>query len=187
MTGDQKRKQGVKNEIRNTKEETKKKDIEQKLEHLEFVTHDIDKYYQACRDIQHKKRNATLCVQDDDDKILGRVKEQVEAISSHFKRMLAHYPPTPMSISFKASEVAKASVSMKNNKSCGMDNMHAEHIKYAPPHVHESIASIYNNIAESGNSPTEIKTGEFIPLLKPGKPKGPHENLNSAHHVTVSD
>ena len=36
---------------------------------------------------------------------------------------------------------------------------------------------LLNTIAETGEYPKEIKPGQIPPLQKPGKPKGPAENL----------
>ena len=43
--------------------------------------------------------------------------------------------------------------------------------------MYEEIADIFNIMAETGEYPREIKTGVLVPLQKPGKPKGPVENL----------
>ena len=63
---------------------------------------------------------------------------------------------------------------MKNGKSSGTDDIHAEHIKYAPPSIHENIL---NTTAKDGNPPYEPKIGILTPLPKPGKKKGPPEKL----------
>ena len=50
---------------------------------------------------------------------------------------------------FTGDETCKAAKSMKNDKSSGIDDIHAEHIiKYAPLSIHESIAHILNAIAK---------------------------------------
>ena len=66
---------------------------------------------------------------------------------------------------------------MKNNKSPGYDNLSAKLLKNSPPVIHEYIAEIYNEMAETGKYPCEIKDGLLIPLQKPGKEKGKIENL----------
>ena len=43
--------------------------------------------------------------------------------------------------------------------------------------VHENIAHILNTTAKDGNPPDELKIGILTPLPKPGKKKGPPENL----------
>ena len=71
----------------------------------------------------------------------------------------------------------KAISSLKNNKSSGCDNIRSEHLKYAPIEIHTEIAELLNSTAENGEYPKEIKIGHLTPLPKPGKPKGPVENL----------
>ena len=78
---------------------------------------------------------------------------------------------------FTGDEIYEAAKSMKNGKSSGIDDIHAEHIKYAQPSVHENIAHILNTTAKYGNPPDELKIGILTPLPKPGKKKGPPENL----------
>ena len=60
---------------------------------------------------------------------------------SYFEQMLAtsdkiyatkDYKPKEMTIPFTADEIKKASNGLKNGKSPGIDNLHAEFIKYAP-------------------------------------------------------
>ena len=47
----------------------------------------------------------------------------------------------------------------------------------APNIPHELLADIYNNISETGEHPPELTLGIITPLQKPGKPKGPVQNL----------
>lgn len=77
---------------------------------------------------------------------------------------------------FTAIEIRNAVSSLKNNKAPGCDNIKAEHLKYAPS-THQHIANILNKIAETGEYPNEIKQGLLTPIQKPGKSKGPPENL----------
>ena len=177
--------QKVKNQIRKRKSETEVIEMENKLKDLESVKNDANKYYLALREMNQKKSKQSLCVHNDDKQIVGTEKEQVEAITQHFQRVLGppsventkSYPPTQMTKPFTAGEIQKAAKSMKNGKSCGVDNIHAEHVKYASNSVHETIAEILNETAETDNFPSELKIGVLTPLPKPGKPKGPRENL----------
>ena len=43
--------------------------------------------------------------------------------------------------------------------------------------IHEHIADLLNNKAEIEEYPKEIQRGHFTPWQKPGKKKGPPENL----------
>ena len=76
-------------------------------------------------------------------------KDQAEQISHHFCHLLAtddastntkSYASCAMITPFTGYEIYKAAKSMKNGKSSGIGDMHAEHIKYAPRSVHENIA-----------------------------------------------
>ena len=52
-------------------------------------------------------------------------------------------------------------------------------LKNAPETIIIEIAEILNNIAETGNYPNEITEGVITALQKPGKSKGPVENLRA--------
>ena len=78
---------------------------------------------------------------------------------------------------FTGDEIYNAAKSMKKGKSSGIDDIHAEHIIYTPPSVHENIAHTLNSTAKDGNPPDELKIGILTPLPKPGKKKGPPENI----------
>ena len=66
---------------------------------------------------------------------------------------------------------------MKNGKSAGIDELQPEFLKYAPDCIIEDIADILNETAETGQYPSELRTGILRPLPKPGKKQGPPSNL----------
>jgi len=66
---------------------------------------------------------------------------------------------------------------MKTNKNLGCDEIPIELIKHSPPVIFQTIANIYNNMAETNDIPKEITYGILKPLQKPGKAKGPPSNL----------
>ena len=68
---------------------------------------------------------------------------------------------------FTANEIEKATKSMKNGRSSGIDELNAEYIKYAPKSVNESIANILNETAKGDEHPKELKIGILTPLPKP--------------------
>ena len=86
-------------------------------------------------------------------------------------------PPHKMVTPFTADEITKAAKKLKNGKSPGPDNVELELIKYAPTELHKEIATIFNKVAETGEPVTELVLGLLRPLQKPGKSKGPPENL----------
>ena len=130
--------------------------------------------------------------------IVSSEKDQAEIISHHFCQLLApddastntikSYAPCAMITHFNGDEIYEAAKSMKNGKSSGIDDIHAEHIKYAPPpSIHENIAHILNTTAKDGNPPDELKIGILSPLPKPGKKKGPPENLRPISIEKITD
>ena len=82
-----------------------------------------------------------------------------------------------MKIKFTSEEIKKAATSLKNNKSPGKDQLKAEMLKYGPTELYQGIAEIFNDMAETGIFPQQIKKGILIPLQKPGKKQGPPSNL----------
>ena len=189
-----KERQKIKSEIQKELSTKQRNEIEAKLTHMEQIKNDANKYYQAIRELKRNKKKTELVVENDEGEIVGSHTEQAEAIAQHFERMLApkdkipdefHYPPTEMSTPFTEKEIEKAAKSMKNGKSCGIDNIHAEQIKYAPQYVHTEIAEIFNETAKTGEYPKELKTGILTPLPKPNKKKGPRENLRPIMLLSV--
>ena len=82
-----------------------------------------------------------------------------------------------MTTPFTGSEIETAILKLKNNKSPGNDEIIVELIKYAPKIIHETIATIYNDIASKDECPKEITQGLLCAIQKPGKTKGPPQNL----------
>ena len=107
-------------------------------------------------------------MQDEDGNIVSSEKDQADIISHHFCQLLApddvsihkSYAPCVMFTPFTGDEIYEAAKSMKNGKSSGIDDIHAEHIKYAPPSVHENIAHILNTTAKDGNPPAKNRKKE---------------------------
>ena len=76
-----------------------------------------------------------------------------------------------MTIPFTGNEIRKVIPKMKPNKSPGCDEIPVELIEYAPDRIHQQIAKIYNNIAETGEIPKEVTYDILKPLQKPNKAK----------------
>ena len=76
-----------------------------------------------------------------------------------------------MSVPFTWKEIYEASLKLIINKSPDNNGLQAEHIKYAPKHVHQDIANLLNEVAETGTYPQELKHRLIIPIQKPGKQK----------------
>ena len=91
--------------------------------------------------------------------------KQTEIITDFFKNIFYQeneeeipiIEPCEMKIPFTEKEIAKAVKSLKNNKSAGCDEIKAELIKHCPSEIHKAIAELLNNVAKTGEYPTEIK------------------------------
>ena len=68
-------------------------------------------------------------------------------------------------------EIYEASLKLNNNKGPDNNGLQAEHIKYAPKCVHQDIANLLNEVAETEIYPIELKHGLIIPIQKLGKQK----------------
>ena len=82
-----------------------------------------------------------------------------------------------MKVPFIKIEVRNAIKKLKNNKSPGNDGIIVELLKYSPEKIFEIIAEIYNQTACTGEYPKEITQGILHAIQKPGKTKGPPQNL----------
>ena len=87
------------------------------------------------------------------------------------------YPPSKLEKPFTTEEISQTASKLKNGKSAGCDGTQAEYIKYAPVEIHKQIAIIFNQITETGEQLKELNLGILTPLQKPGKKKGPPENI----------
>ena len=58
-------------------------------------------------------------------------------------------------------------------------------LKSAPNILHELLAAIYNNISETGEHPPELTLGIITSIQKPGKPKGPVQNLRPVTLLSI--
>ena len=183
----------IKNERRVLQKDIKKlmkaeaeKEAKADHEHLDSLKDDSTKYFQVLRSLKLKTPKQPLFVKTKDGKIPTTNEEKGEVIKTYFKEALGpsnmedqikEYLPAPLQPPISKNEVSKATRSMKNGKSCGEDGIYVEMIKYAPPEIHEKIAEVLNTLHLPGATPDEIITGLLSALPKPGKPKGPPENL----------
>ena len=156
------------------------------LTEMESLKDNSTKFHSALRSLNNRMPKKPLIVKNENGEIAGSDDGQAKIVTTHFKKMLApeqyfknfeNYPAHEMSKPFTCEEIGKAVKSLKNGKSSGIDNINAELIKYAGKETHEAIAEIYNETAKSGVFPKELVHGILTPLQKPGKKKGPLENL----------
>ena len=134
--------------------------------------------YRAIQDIyKSKKPLLTLCSKKG---LTTNEEKSTETSTYYFANMFTRITqqqmpePMPMSEPFKWKEIYEASLKLNINKSPDNNGLQAEHIKYAPKCVHQDIANLLNEVAETGTYPIELKHG---PIQKPGKQKGKVENI----------
>ena len=150
------------------------------MKKLASTKNDSNRYCRVMREMQYRKPNP-LQIKDVNNMMAGTEEKRVELITTYFKKMFTtengdntvkEYPPTKMNIPFNGEEVQGAAKRLKNGKSGdGVDTLHAEYIKYADITVHNHISNIYNEVAETGNYPEELKIGILTLLQKPNKNK----------------
>ena len=135
--------------------------------------------YRAIQDIDRdKKPLLTLCSEKG---LTTKEEKTTETLTHYFARMFTRITPKkmpepiPMSEPFTWKEIYEASLKLNiNNDNNGLQ---AEDIKYAPKHVHQDIANLLNEVAETGTYLQELKHGLILPIQKPGKQKGKVENI----------
>ena len=178
--------QEVCKKIKQRIKELENKKLENKLNKLDQIKSESKKYYKVIKAISKEKKDANIIIKDKEGNYIGSNDEKIKLISEYFEDIFQSNKSTDQSESvknhqlkeeFTEEEIRKAAKSLNDNKSAGIDNIHAEHIKYAPDVIHKEIAEIFNEAAKTGKFPTELKQGILIPLQKPGKRKGPIENL----------
>ena len=180
----QKKRNEILNEIHKKLKQEEEKNIEEIIKDIENNKNDSTKMYKAIRIIQKSESKKKILVQGENG-LVTNSKEQVEIISKFFEQMFykdeeedrEKIPPKEMNTPFTPKEIELAVRAMKNNKSPGVNNIQTELIKHGPTEINDRIAELLNNIAKTGNFPTEIKEGILIPLPKLGKKQGPPENL----------
>ena len=170
-------------ELHNEVEKEKRITLEKKLEDLERKT-DMTRCFHAIKDITAKKKEPLIISDPETKGLISNEKDQNRIITEHFKKQfcikaepLPELPPKPMKIPFNKEEIKKAVNKLKLNKSPGEDCVKAELLKYAGDDLYEEIAKILNEVAKTGIYPKALTNGILTPLQKPGKPKGPTENL----------
>ena len=172
---------------RDIKKIIKKEENNKILEHIQEIENsknDSRRMFKATKLIQRKNNN-NVCIKTCDGKIVNSTNQKLEIITKYFESVFnpddigefPHIPPQKLNEPFTSEEIRKAIKSLKNNKSAGIDKLKAEHLKCAPVEINQIIADLLNNICETGEYPKEISIGLLTPLQKPGKEKGPPQNL----------
>ena len=158
--------------------------IEMEIREIEEAKDDSNRMFRAVKNLQRMKTKTPLTI-DSDGGVTTDPEKQTTIISEFFKSMftdqnakeIEHIPPAEMRLPFTEKEIKSAVKSLKNNRSPGIDEITAEHLKNGPDLVYEKIATLLNHTAATGDFPKELNCGVLIPLQKPGKKKGPPANL----------
>ena len=118
-----------------------------------------------------KTKPKRLVIYDKEGMAVGTDKEQVKIITEHYTSFFENkdgdkildIKPIAMKKSFTGVEIQKAANKLKNNKSAGFDNIHAEQMKYSPIEIHNEIARLLNITAETGKKPEAVRKGILVP------------------------
>ena len=140
------------------------------------------------------KPKTPLLINTKDWRLTANESEQANIIAKHFQTQFNKginnnnvcIKPIPMKNPFTIKEIKNATLCLKNNKSPGNDGIKAEMLKYAPEIVFEEITNIFNQTANTGEYPKELKQGIITALQKPGKTKGPVENLRPIYNPFIN-
>ena len=142
------------------------------------------KMFQAIKHMQKMKHKTPLLIRTETGELTANENDQAKIIAKHFKSQfhkehtnVVSKEPVAMKNPFTKEEVEKAVHRLKNNKAEGCDGIKAELLKHCPTIIYQQIANIYNVAAATGDSPKELIHGIITALQKPGKEKGPVENL----------
>ena len=147
------------------------------------MKNDNTKMYEAVQKIKRLRPPHKLLIKGKNG-LTANPTEQSKIIVEYFKETfyknkqpITIIPPTRMKMPFTENEIRKSIAKMKPNKSAGYDKIPIELIKYVPDKIHEKMTKIYNNMAETGDIPKEVKCGILKSLQKPDKAKVPSSNL----------
>ena len=157
--------------------------IELNLVNIENKPDDSRKMFETIKTIKKLTPKQPLLLQGKSG-LVANEEEQTNIIAEYFKTQyfknaekLPTITPVNMKVPFTKIEVRNAIKKLKNNKSPGNDGIIVELLKYSPEKIFEIIAEIYNQTACTGEYPKEITQGILHAIQKPGKTKGPPQNL----------
>ena len=158
--------------------------ITEQIDRIDNSGNDSSRMFAAVKVIQGNTNRMPLTINTEEGKTAELI-QQVKIVTDYFNEMfcvqnteaLPDIEPAAMETPFSKDEIRKAVKSLKDGKSAGYDGLKAEQLKHRPDIVLEHIADILNHVARTGEFPEDLKKGVLIPLQKPGKSKGPPENL----------
>ena len=181
-------------QIRKKKQANQEETILQSVKEIEQTKNDSSRYFKAIRLLQSKEAKPEITIQTEDKQYITNHAAQEKQIQQYFKKTFntdkqtqaKQYKPTELETPFTVEEIKQAAHSLHKGKSSPVGDMEAELIKSSPNCTFELIANLINEIAATGNMPPDINIANLIPLPKPGKPKGPIENLRPIMLLTTT-
>ena len=178
------RRRELRSKVRTRLKQIEEMRLERKLEAIANSNDDSNRYYMAIKELRRMKKIEPLTVKDEEGEVATSEEEQIKIVTAYFKKMLAperpdgkNYKPSKLRRPFTAEEIRKIVKRLKNGKSAGIDKLEVEFLKYAPIEIMQEIANIFNTVTTTEEELRELVTGLLRPLQKPGKKKGPAENL----------
>ena len=169
----------------------RRKNRETKEKHLDHLIQEIDNskrdggMFKAIK-VLNRKQFTNPQVKDKDGKKVTSPTEIQNIITKHFKSKFRAEctediqpfsgQPRALNNPISEKEVRQSIKQLNNGRAPGEDNICNEYLKFAPGILDNQIAMIINKTFEN-HEDLDINNGILVALPKPGKPKGPPQNL----------
>ena len=173
------------------------KDIQKRLKQLKCESSDrlVDtisstcesrRMFEAVRTLNDSGPARPITVHNEDGYTIATNEEKADVVKSWFEQ---HFTgddetlepfdgaPKPLDTPITPSEVSCAIVKLKNNRSCGPDEIPNELLKYSGPSFCREFSDIMSQSFETNTYIREIGESILTPLQKPGKILGPVKSL----------
>ena len=134
--------------------EEKEENIQNKMKIIEQQKSEPARMYKTIKQLRDM-RPKNLILEDGEMNKTTQAKKQIEIVTSYFKMKFTDNKndnnikhdilPCEMETEFTCKEINKATKSMQNNRSAGIDSIHTEHIKYAPVSTSDECRHLQSN------------------------------------------